>query len=139
MVFYGLIPIHPGIKRLSPAGKDRRKDGGQIPPDHFEVMKTECRLMKRWTAALLALAMLLACGALAECEGWAIANVDSEIRETPDPEGEVILEVPEGTELEYGGFTKYDEKHEPWYGVSTDDVTGWIPGSDAELMWSTLY
>ena len=37
------------------------------------------------------------------------------------------------------GFTKYDEDHEPWYGVTWEDATGWIPGEDVELKWSTLY
>lgn len=96
--------------------------------------------MKRIMAALLALMVLLTCAALAEeCEGWAVARVDTQIRQTPDAQGEVVLEIVEGTELEYGGFTKYDADHNPWYGVSWQDVTGWIPGSDAELKWSTLY
>ena len=96
--------------------------------------------MKRWIAALMAFALLLMCAALAEeCEGWAVATEDSEIRDTPDPEGEVLMEVVEGDELEYGGFTKYDENHNPWYGVTWQEITGWIPGSDAELKWSTLY
>lgn len=95
--------------------------------------------MKRWISALLALALLTCSVALAECEGWAVVTEDSEIRETPDPEGEVLAEVIESTELEYGGFTKFDEEHNPWYGVTWEDVSGWIPGSDAELKWSTLY
>ena len=98
-------------------------------------------MMKRWIAALAALMLLIGCaaGALAECEGWAVTIRDSEIRETPDPEGEVLMEAGEDTELEYSGFTRYDEDHNPWYGVTWEDVTGWIPGADAELKWSTLY
>lgn len=95
--------------------------------------------MKRWIAALVALALLSACAALAECEGWAVARRDSAIREKPDPQGKVLVEVVEGAELEYGGFTKYDGDHNPWYGVSWQDITGWIPGGDVELKWSTLY
>ena len=112
-----------------------------IPPKRRENESEVYVLMRRFAAALLALAMLLSCAALAEaeCEGWAVANKDSLVRETPDPDGKVIMEVPEGTELEYGGFTKYDESHERWYGVSMEDKDGWIPGADAQLMWSTLY
>ena len=95
--------------------------------------------MKGWISALLVLALLAAPAAIAECEGWAVATQDTWIRETPDPEGEPVAEVVEGTEVEYGGFTKYDEAHEPWYGVTWEDATGWIPGEDVELKWSTLY
>lgn len=96
--------------------------------------------MKRWMSALLALALLMVTAGLAEeCEGWAVAKEDTWIRETPDPEGKPVTEVVEGTELEYGGFTKYDEEHEPWYGVTWEEATGWIPGEDVELKWSTLY
>lgn len=95
--------------------------------------------MRRWMSALLALALLTVSAGLAECEGWAVATEDTWIRETPDPEGEPVAEVVEGTELEYGGLTKYDDDHQPWYGVTWEEVTGWIPGGDAELKWSTLY
>ena len=95
--------------------------------------------MKRWLAALLALTILAACSALAECEDWAVVLKDSVIRETPDAQGKSLMEVPVDTELEYSGFTRYDALHQPWYGVSWLEVTGWIPGSDAELKWSTLY
>lgn len=96
--------------------------------------------MKRWIAALLALTiMILGCPALAECEGWAVARRDTQVRQTPDPEGKVIAEISKGDELEYGGFTKYDSDDKPWYGVSVNGATGWIPGEDADLKWSTLY
>ena len=105
--------------------------------------------MKRWIAALVLLALFSTVAACAEsfpadtvmsaCEGWAVATENTEIHRTPDYTAEVVLEVAEGTELEYDGFTKYDNAHEPWYSVSWRDVTGWIPGSDAELKWSTLY
>lgn len=95
--------------------------------------------MKRWIAALLALAMMLSCAALAECEGWAVAKKDNQVRQTPDPEGKVIEKISKGDELEYGGFTKYDDSGNPWYGVSVNGITGWIPGADAELVFSTLY
>lgn len=96
--------------------------------------------MKRCVAALLALVLLiLGCAALAECEGWAVVKKDTSIRQTPDPEGKVIKEVNKGDELEYGGFTKYDGSDKPWYGVGVDGATGWIPGADADLKWSTLY
>lgn len=100
----------------------------------------EAFVMKRWTAALLALMLLLMCAALAEaCEGWAVATVNTRVRDIPDAQGRVVLEVHAGEELEYGGFTKYDDAHNPWYGVTWSDGSGWIPGSDAELKWSTLY
>ena len=95
--------------------------------------------MRQWIAALLALAMMLSCAALAECEGWAVANKDTQVRETPDPEGKVLEDVSKGDELEYGGFTRYDAEDDPWYGVSVDNVSGWIPGADADLVFSTLY
>ena len=96
--------------------------------------------MKRCIAALLALILLIAgCAALAECEGWAVVKKDTSIRQTPAPEGKVIEEVFKGDELEYGGFTKYDGDDKPWYGVSVNGVSGWIPGADADLKWSTLY
>ena len=97
-------------------------------------------MMKRIIAALLALTILImSCAALAECEGWAVAKKDTQIRETPDPEGKVIGKVSKGDELEYGGFTKYDDGDKPWYGVSLNGASGWIPGADADLKWSTLY
>lgn len=95
--------------------------------------------MKRWLSALLALALLTVSSGLAECEGWAVAMKDTWLRKTPDPEGEALMEIIEGTELEYGGFIKYDEDREPWYGVTWEEVAGWIPGGDVELKWSTLY
>ena len=95
--------------------------------------------MKRWMAALLALAIMLSCAALAECEGWAVAKKDTQVRETPDPASKVLRDTFKGDELEYGGFTKYDADGKPWYGVSVNGVTGWIPGADADLKWSTLY
>lgn len=96
--------------------------------------------MKRWFPALMALTiMILGCAALAECEGWAVARRDTQVRQTPDPEGKVIAEISKGDELEYGGFTKYDGDDKPWYGVSVNGANGWIPGEDADLKWSTLY
>ena len=96
--------------------------------------------MIRWIAALLALLVMISgCAALAECEGWAVARRDTQIRQTPDPAGEVLAKVSKGDELEYGGYPKYDDAEQPWDGVSLDDISGWIPGEDADLKWSTLY
>ena len=32
-----------------------------------------------------------------------------------------------------------DDQCLPWYGVTWEDATGWIPGEDVVLKWSTLY
>lgn len=95
--------------------------------------------MKRVLTGLCVLALLLSLAALAESDGWALANVDARVLSQPVATAPVVAQAPAGSELEYLGKTEYDAQGGMWYGVSWKGAAGWVSAKEVTLKFATLY
>ena len=89
-------------------------------------------MMKKWTAVLLALAMLLAMGA-AQAEGYVYLRSAAAARTGPGLGYSLKAQLNAGSTLGYLQQSAYDSRGVKWYRVSLGSGEGWVQSTYAEL------